>query len=300
MKRISVYCISGVMVLLSFALYVQRPVPDKVPPIQSGKEEGNLVDPENSEASSTPFTKMVQTGIEQNRIAQEQLDKQQADHYKELLDRKQEADRKKAEEAAYWESRQEWIEQFPFEPTYHESITFDPEIYDPNGPGPSVLDEVPKEYDQMARLVKNHGFLKAFYENPNRYSPEFELICQILVEEGISPDPLLSGWLYTNIADYHKAASHALKKAWPMNSSETWGDKLESNWESILGTIKTERSDGSPAEGQPSHEQALKIRERLINEIPVEGFLKIGWLEDFAYNGNHTRQLKPGDPILIR
>lgn len=39
-----------------------------------------------------------------------------------------EEQRKVKEERAYWESWQEWIENFPFEPTYHPEITFDPEV----------------------------------------------------------------------------------------------------------------------------------------------------------------------------
>lgn len=35
--------------------------------------------------------------------------------------------KKKADEAAYWERLREWIENFPFQKTYHPTPTFDPE-----------------------------------------------------------------------------------------------------------------------------------------------------------------------------
>lgn len=49
-----------------------------------------------------------------------------------------EINRREAEEQAeqaekeWWESRQDWTDRSPFEPTYHPEITFDPNIYDTN------------------------------------------------------------------------------------------------------------------------------------------------------------------------
>lgn len=65
--------------------------------------------------------------------------------------------KEKAEEE-WWESRKDWIERFPFEPTHHPEITFDPYETD----------------RRMRDMVQNHGFLRYFYENKLRYTEEFE------------------------------------------------------------------------------------------------------------------------------
>ena len=54
------------------------------------------------------------------------------------LEYEQELKRKEAERLAkekaeqeWWESRKDWVERFPFEPTYQPEITFDPNVYAP-------------------------------------------------------------------------------------------------------------------------------------------------------------------------
>lgn len=48
-----------------------------------------------------------------------------------------------------------------------------------------------------------------------------------------------------------------------------------------------------------SKEQARTIQEHLINEIPGEGFLEMG-KEGFAYSDKYMRELRHGDPLLIK
>ncbi len=45
-------------------------------------------------------------------------------------------------------------------------------------------------------------------------------------------------------------------------------------------------------------EQALAIQERLLNEIPTEGFLEMPEV-GFAYVQKYYANLQPGDPLLI-
>ncbi len=33
----------------------------------------------------------------------------------------------------WWGSRKEWVENFPFEPTFHQEIKYDPNVYDARG-----------------------------------------------------------------------------------------------------------------------------------------------------------------------
>ena len=79
----------------------------------------------------------------------------------------------------------------------------------------------------------------------------------------------------------------------------TWGDEAEGLRESILGSL---RSPPMPREDDSllmSMEKATEIRDRLLNEIPAEGFLEMPNV-GFAYSGKHELELKAGDPLLIK
>ena len=88
--------------------------------------------------------------------------------------KRQEAERiaKEQAEKEWWESKQEWIDRFPFKPTHHPEITFDPSVYDPNNRKPR--EERDKAYEQMRGLVKTtascEGFAKAGCLMPNSSS----------------------------------------------------------------------------------------------------------------------------------
>ncbi len=230
--------------------------------------------------------------------AERQLAALAAKQHREYAEKRKADKKKKAEEAAYWESRQEWIDNFPFEPTHHPTITFDPNIYNPVGPG-GPSDHTP-EGQKMAKMIENHSFLAAFYDNPNRFSKEFEHIHSILLDEGIKPDALLWGWIFTHLVDYHRACTHELSEPWPFNPSKTWGEKKETTWNSILGRLMLNSARLQQHNDLPSEEHARAIRKRLITEIPVQGFLKKMWPENFVYDHSYVEQLKLGDPLLIR
>ncbi len=79
----------------------------------------------------------------------------------------------------------------------------------------------------------------------------------------------------------------------------TWGDRAEDLRESILGSL---RSPPMPREDDSllmSMEMATEIRDRLINEIPGEGFLEKGH-KNLCYVQKHEDELKDGDPLLIK
>ena len=79
---------------------------------------------------------------------------------------RQESDRiakEKAKELAEKEwraSRQEWIDRFPFQPTHHPEIAFDPTAYQPGKAGEWPEAEKDDAYWKMQELVENHGFLR--------------------------------------------------------------------------------------------------------------------------------------------
>lgn len=80
------------------------------------------------------------------------------------------------------------------------------------------------------------------------------------------------------------------------NVDMTWQDRAEHMKGTIIGAFLIDHRTRQPL---MSKEQATKIRDRLLNEIPAEGFLEMG-KEGFAYSTKYIRKLKPGDPLLIR
>lgn len=255
---------------------------------------------------------------------------------------------KEKAEKEWWESRKEWVKQFPFEPTIHPEITFDPDETD----------------RKMRDMVKNHGFLRRFYESRLRYTEEFEQLYDIVQEEvGEKADnPIVLGWTFTTLRKYHQANAQdpeaiyrknahvaiprqppprqtsmlasltpqqlAAYKALPgearramtaelraSRSEEyveqlrayhntpkyqvkdiTWGEQAEKLKMGIIGALWNGEQPGQP---WIHEEQAKVIRDRLINEIPAEGFLKMGEGE-FGYVHKYELELKAGDSLLIK
>ncbi|MCS1412490.1 MAG: hypothetical protein M2R46_00196 [Verrucomicrobia subdivision 3 bacterium] len=225
--------------------------------------------------------------------------------------------RRQTEEAAYWETRQEWIENFPFEPTPHPEITYDPEVLeekrlelDEEGWPIVELDEEgwpiiepieDRRREQMLTLLERNRFLCYFYnESPQRYSPGFEQMHGILAESSLEEDPVIWGRVFTHLVQYHRAAMHDPNKPFPVKQvGRTWGEEKEDTWNSMIGWLTWRRGlDGSGKhETLLSEEEAIAVRERLINELPAELFI-----DQPIIVGHHKYDdmLKPGDLLLIR
>ena len=73
------------------------------------------------------------------------------------------------------------------------------------------------------------------------------------------------------------------------------GEETEMLKECLLGPLGDLQIGGKGI----TEEQALVIRERLINEIPAAGFLELPKVV-FASNTKYEFQLKPGDSLLIK
>lgn len=73
--------------------------------------------------------------------------------------------------------------------------------------------------------------------------------------------------------------------------------KRKAEKESSLGIYAV--THVQPDQPWMSQKQARAIRERLLNEIPAEGFLKMPEVP-FAYVDRYERELKPGNPLLIK
>ncbi len=205
---------------------------------------------------------------------------------------------KEKAEQEYWEDRKEWVENFPFEPTYHPELTY----VQPQGEKWNVRD---KEEEKMMFAVARHGFIRRFYENPLRYTRGFEMIVKIMEEYGYGNSPERIGNVYSTVKDYYELSAKASEdpegRASGITFNErgysTWQEKADRYYRGIIGNMR-DRNRLLPGEERMPTEIAVEIRERILTEIPEEEFTQYqGW---FAYKHDYEKDLKPGDPLLMK
>ena len=258
-----------------------------------------------SPKSTLPGLAHLTEGIESHRKAQEKLAK--------VLD---------AEEAENRRMKR-WKENFPYKPTHHPTLTYDPARYNPNDP--ATFSEDP----EMERAVKNHGFLVAFYNNPQIYSSEFEQLYHLLAEVDRADNPMITGRIFNMLIHYYKSQRFAPTDLWsrpgliqaeaingsaqrmveariPIDGKTTWGDKMEGYRDSIVGLLALNKY--WPGKEEMSPKTARAIRDRLLEEIGPDNLIKMrdvvelpnGQIGAFGYYGEAEKALKPGDPLLYR
>ena len=84
--------------------------------------------------------------------------------------------------------RKLWEENFPWEPTYDPAVQFKP--------GMSMS------------AVEHHFYLKNFFENEMRFSPQFEQIYRIMEKHDRTENPLALAGIFEVLTDYHKDSRH--------------------------------------------------------------------------------------------
>ena len=289
-----------------------------------GKKEGTTVKPEPvaevvEEEETSPSTEdpsaeqrrqqiQEQADIEARRQAAEEAAAEET-YWAEIERKAAEYERKQAAKAAakaakekaereYWEDRKEWVENFPFEPTYHPELTYVP----PQGEKWNVRDE---DEEKMMFAVARHGFIRRFYENPLRYTRGFEMVVKIMEEYGYGNNPERIGNVYTAIKAYYersiKAAEDPEGRASGITFNErgysTWQEKANRAQEAIAGNM-LDRKRLLPGEKLMHMETAFDIRDRILAEIPEEEFMQ--YQGSFAYKHDYEKDLKPGDPLLMK
>lgn len=293
-------------------------------------------------------------------VTQEQIDKG-----REELKRREAEEAKGLAEKEWWASRQEWIDRFPFQPTHHPEITYDPESYDPNNRPP--LKERGKAYEQMRDLVQDHNFLRNFYQSKLPYTEEFEQMHDIIKEElgEMANDTILQGMVFDRLKKYHWAMTKdpeeirwknvkvtkppplpellpsmlesltpeqfAVYRALPGEARRemtrelrhsrdqemlrrieayhnadtteivdvTWGEEAQKRKDSMFARLTWPHFfEPEWDESWIPEEQAIALVDRLVNEIPADGFLEMEG--NLHYVHRYELELEPGDPLLIK
>lgn len=92
----------------------------------------------------------------------------------------------------------------------HPEIAFNPDAFPAN--------------EEIKRLVKNHGFLRSFYEGRLPYTKEFEQMYDIIKEEvgkEKAGDTITLGWTFNTIRRYHHAKAYDLNTIYKKNTVKT-------------------------------------------------------------------------------
>ena len=236
--------------------------------------------------------------------------------YEKRLEQIRKAGEAKDKHKEWLQSRSEWIDNFPYTPTFHPHAVYstDPKLTESIEPDhekmhllissaktPEELTKATKTIEEMLETteayneeiyvnnmrIKNHLFLKTFYASDIKYTEEFEMVHRIMADYGLHDNTKLVAKTFDLLKDYHH--------------SELWTDERRNQrpnyFRGIVGTLLGQTSFVN-GENKPSEETAYEIRERLISEIPKAGFLKIKGF--FAIDERIRKDLNEGDPLLYR
>ena len=163
-----------------------------------------------------------------------------------------------------------WKAEFPWKPTHDPELEFDPERHIEN----RALGNK-NNTDWATR--SNHTYLKKFFQNDDRFLPQFEKFYRVLKEHDRDHNPVMVGRAFWAFRHYHHAAfehdpdefvlSNGKKVRKGLFSYQTWGDKVPDYHESLRGYLRSWkwlRPSFATIEGKFN---ANALIERLVNEI---------------------------------
>ena len=218
------------------------------------------------------------------------------------------------------ERLEKWKQNFPFKPRYHPTLRHDPSLFDANDASTWDAPHDPVEsikHESYRRAVVNHGFLMDFYENPIRYSKEFEQLYHVLGEFNRNENSIVVAEIFNDLIMYHEASRHHPEdlitktipiyneekgaveiQHVPVNGKTTWGDYKSTAREGIAFSLYQESE--WPSKPQMTAERAWELADYILSTIASsEGFESMSFKDQFAFSIDHQEALKPGDPLLI-
>ena len=290
---------------------------------ETPRNKSNELSPSGSDPVFVSTRKMLSNRVYKAKMASQQLEAEAVDssfdEETQQVILENEARRKK--EAAWWESRKEWVENFPYEPKYHPEMKFTEELLMPpvmSSPRPDPLEYISrpgshrqniidfetdsqaysKEYNLKLRkksVVSNHYRLIGFYNNGIRYTEAFERYYHIMNEYGYAENTPMILFAFNPLIDYNKAALQDPDEMSPYNV--TWGEEMANRKKGIVANMTYDgvHQYGDP---RPSKEEARDILNALLAGIPPEKFAEIS--AKFTPNRQIQHELKKGDPLLYR
>lgn len=194
--------------------------------------------------------------------------------------------------------RERWKEAFPWKPTTDPDVEITEDLVQLHGSG------------MQHPIFANHGFLKGFFENEARLTPQFERLQAILARHGRDENPVVVGKIFQNLWRYHEATSHdpsdtVMNQPAPwitptpviaLDTGEpiTWGEKVDTLKESILYNLAAQRV--WPDREALSEAEGRQILEEILSEIQGMETLEN---PRFTYFQDYENELSLGDSPLV-
>ena len=165
------------------------------------------------------------------------------------------------------------------------------------------------EIEEQRRIMDRHKRLAGFYKQQYRYLPEFEQAYRIFEEEGIADNPIRLAHTMVGLEGYfvtkRQASQHDLNELHPFQTRRdpktrqthriTWGEQLERDFYVVRNCVRSEWV-AETGEERPSMELAERIRDRLVAEIPPDGFTGNTFL--FGLADPKDEDMIPGQSLL--
>ena len=161
------------------------------------------------------------------------------------------------------------------------------------------------EIMEQRRIIMRHKRLAGFYKQHYRYLPEFEQAYRIFEEEGAGDNPVRIADTMVALESYFVASRHDPNKLHPTSEiwddkiqdwkQPTWREKMENSYECIAGNMDY-KPYLLPGEKPLTEEQINRIRDRLVAEIPPDGFTGQTFLFGLADPKDH--ELVPSQSLL--
>ena len=194
--------------------------------------------------------------------------------------------------------RERWKEAFPWKPTTDPEVEITEALFH--------LHESGKQHPIFA----NHGFLKGFFENEVRLTPQFEKLQAILARHERGENPVVAGEIFQMLWRYHEAKEHPPTEVvmtqpnpWTplkalMNQLTdkpiTWGEETESFKNGILYNLAAQRV--WPDREALSEAEGHQILEEILSEIQGMETLEN---PRFTYFQDYENELSLGDSPLV-
>ncbi len=194
--------------------------------------------------------------------------------------------------------REAWKKNFPWKPTRDHDVVVTQTILNSGYAEP---------------MLENHGFLRGFFQNDARFTPQFQKFYEIVSDYGRDDNPVAIGQSFQNLWDLHEALTHDPEEvlmnsdgtpatyieAWETNDAQkplTYGVLTRKLWGSIGSFLHDQRDWPEKDPEQLPPPEIQKVIQRLFTE--VQGMDSIPDPE-FAFNGGYEDELKVGDIPLV-
>ncbi len=157
---------------------------------------------------------------------------------------------KEAERLANWKAN------FPYQPTT------DPDV---------VMTEETIQFSNPSSPASIHGYLKGFFQNEMRFTPQFEQLHHILEEHGRGDNPVATGNIFNSLWRYHDYSSKdpdelSGRYSNRMGRYKMNGEVVETYREGIVYNLHAERV-WPDREFMPEAEAIMALRDQIIDEI---------------------------------